>query len=342
MVITSILILPHGAMVLDGNLNPTGNSSESSERTKSAPVTLMQDCTILYNSCVKAVQIAKQTKPDVIFLDTPHGIRLSEAVGVYTNKSGRGNAEWNGQWKEYQMEIKFDYTLANTFVEHLQKDNIRTEGISAFSNCEMPLRWGEIIPLWFLQEFLSAGINVVIFSLPLNLGGSVDPKSQEARIGNSIATFLRCLNKRVLYVVSGDLAHTHDTDCEIPLYLPDPRWNMPKPYDKKVPLNFDLSVENWIKAEPFISDVLCEPLKSIEEKSIIWTQSNLMEAERWMNKSLDLKGAALSCGIKGFSCLHCILRNEIEHGSTFKAEFICRLAPTYYGMMVAAYISGVP
>ena len=52
------------------------------------------------------------------------------------------------------------------------------------------------------------------------------------------------------------------------------------------------------------------------------------------------KDAAYSCGIIGFSVLHGLLLAEIEQETRFMLHFLCRLAPTYYDMMVAAIVSG--
>ena len=69
---------------------------------------------------------------------------------------------------------------------------------------------------------------------------------------------MNSLKERVLYVVSGDLAHSHTTDCTTPLYLPDPRWNMPI---SDTALPFDICVENWLKCAPYSSQDIIGPIK---------------------------------------------------------------------------------
>ena len=194
--------------------------------------------------------VAKATgKPEIIFLNTPHGICLSNYFCVYLNSRAKGNAEWNDQWIEYNVDISLDDKLATTFVEHLQKDGIPAEGMRAFTACEAPLRWGEVIPLWFFRDLTAdeRGVKVVIFSNPLRKAKEDEPLSEVTKVGRSIEKFLSGLEQRVLYVVSGDLAHSHKTDCTLPLYLPDPRWNMPTS-DRA--LTFDVYIEHWIKCSP--------------------------------------------------------------------------------------------
>ena len=224
MVIVGSVILPHGAMVFDGNPN-VADGTPTSERIRAISVTQRHDCGVLFTSCSKAAEIVKKTCPDIIFLNTPHGICLRDAVGVYLNSTAKGNAEWNKNWSEFEVELKLDTQLADKFIEHLLSNGIAAEGITAFTKCEIPLRWGEVIPMWFLQDLMSTGgkeVKVVIFTNPVNKMRGPTLLPSRANIGRSIATFMRGLDQRVLYVVSGDLAHNHKTDCQNDLYLPDP------------------------------------------------------------------------------------------------------------------------
>ena len=333
----SYLILPHGAMVFDGMPNNDVNEATAKRKDKISQQ-LHSDCSILFSACIRAVKIIADTKPDLIFLNTPHGISLSDAFGVYLNDHAKGNAEWNGNWGEFGVDINLDNDIAKMLIEHLKRDGIPSEGISAFSRTEMPVRWGEAIPLWFLKETTNAGVKVVIFTNPTNLVKGLAPVSERVKIGLSIGEFIRGLSRRVLYVVSGDLAHTHKTDCQLPLYLPDPRWEMPLPKDERIPLYFDIAVENWIKAIPYDKCPQTEPIKSTESVSS-WSLHVMKDAESWLVKATELKDLALSCGIYGFGILHGLLQSEIELGFKFKVDFLCRLAPTYYGMMVAAIVN---
>ena len=338
MVIVGCVILPHGAMTFDGNPNVAENTP-TAERIKTILATQRQDCGVLFNSCSKAAEIAKSTSPDIIFLNTPHGICLSDALGVYLNPGAKGNAEWNSQWSEFEVDFKLDVDLAGKLLGHLQSDGIAAEGITAFSKCEMPLRWGEVIPMWFLQDLMQAGgkkeMKVVIFSNPVNKRRDPTPLPSVTNVGCSVANFLRGLDQRVLYVVSGDLAHTHKTDCRDQLYLPDPRWTLNA---SPTALPFDVCVENWIKGVPFTEKDKTELVKSTEVYVTQWNATVAKDAEQWLSKATDLKSSALSCGIFGFGVLHGLLLAEIEQGAKFTAHFLCRLAPTYYGMMVAAFV----
>ena len=159
--IVSCLILPHGTMTFDGNPN---SGSPTTERVKVISELQRRDCNALFAAYSKAAEAVKATSPDVIVLNTPHGMCLSGAVGVYLNGRAKGNAEWNGQWTEFEVDVALDTDLSRKLLDHLQNDGISAEGVTAFTMCEMPLRWGEVIPLYFLQDLTRAGVKVVIIA----------------------------------------------------------------------------------------------------------------------------------------------------------------------------------
>ena len=83
-----------------------------------------------------------------------------------------------------------------------------------------------------------------------------------------------------------------------------------------------------------------EPIKkSTNECTVPWDAAVTKDAELWLSKAIALQSSAYSCGIFGFGVLHGLLLAEIEQGTKFKSHFLCRLAPTYYGMMVAAFVN---
>ena len=342
MPLVSSLILPHGAMVFDGGEECTPSAIERVKALKVSDPTLLDDCQTLFRACCEAADVAKATKPDVIFLNTPHGICLSTHHCVYMNSRATGNAEWNEEWTEYNVDVDLDSELSSAFLEHLLKDGIPAEGMRAFTACEAPLRWGEVIPLWFFRDIAANGskVKVVIFSNPLRKKREDQPLSEVVEVGCSIARFLSGLKQRVLYVVSGDLAHSHKMpDCTLPLYRPDPRWNMPT---SEVALTFDLSIEHWIKGTPFQSGDIAAPVKTKSRHSSTWDCTSSGVREQWLSKTNNIKSSALSCGMYGFSILHGMLSTlalvDFENvGTSFDANLFCRLAPSYYGMVVAAF-----
>ncbi|XP_064394167.1 uncharacterized protein LOC135341516 [Halichondria panicea] len=333
MPLVSSIILPHGAMTLDGGA-AAGCSAAAVDRLHNLPETLKEDCQTLFKACHEAAEIAKTTKPDVIFLNTPHGICLSNSHAVYINTKAKGNAEWNKQWTEYDVFVDLDVELAKSFAAHLIQDAIPAEEMKAFSSCEAPLRWGEVIPLWFVRDLTASGVKVVIFSNPLSRSRQFS-LTDITKVGDSIAKFFDRLEQRVLYIVSGDLAHSHQTECTMPLYLADPRWNMPT---SDTALPFDICVENWVKGIPYSPESKKRQTKTKEKHSSSWDSAACSNAQKWISEAVDLKQEALSCGIYGFCLLQGILANGLKKRNNFTAHLLCRLAPTYYGMAAAVFL----
>ena len=156
MPLVSALVLPHGTMPFDGDpsLHFSDETTTAAQRVKTIPPELKKDCSAIFTLTNDAVQSVLNTRPDVIFLNTPHGICLSDSMGVYTNPKATGNAEWNGQWDEYSIEVDLDTTLSKGLIHHLRGDGIPVEGITCFSCYDSPLRWGEVVPLWYLKPLL--------------------------------------------------------------------------------------------------------------------------------------------------------------------------------------------
>ena len=333
MPIVSALAVSHAPMVFDGG---DGCTFAAAQRIQALPGTLKEDWRTLFRATREAAEMAKATKPEVIFLNTPHGLSLWNSHAVCLNARAKGNAEWNGQWTEYDVNVALDSDLAKAFLEHLQGDNIPADRITAFdAECEAPLCWGEVVPLWFFRDLTSAGVKVVIFSSPESSMIDHAPLSEIAKFGRSIAKFLNGLEQRILYIATGDLSHNHETDCTLSLYLPDPRWKLPT---SSSALPFDLSIEHWVQCTPLASGDVTQPAKTTEKCSAKWDETTYKVAEQWLAKATNLKGTVHSCGIYEFGVLHGILAADVEGRTTYDAHLLCRLAPTYYGVMVAAFI----
>ena len=331
MPIVSSLALPHGPMVFDGGEELTATA----DRIQALPNTLKKDFRAVFRAFREAAEMAKATRPEVIFLNTPHGMSFRNSFAIYLNSRAKGNAEWMGQWKEYDVNVTLDSDLAKAFIEHLQRDNIPANGITAFgTKCEAPLRWGEVVPLWFFRDLTSAGLRVVIFSNSISeRPRDQEPLSELIKFGKSIARFLNSLQKRVLYIASGDLSHNHETDCNLSLYLPDPRWALPP---SATALTFDLNIEHWVQCTPLDLGDLAQPSKTTEKRSAMWDKTTYRVAEQWLQKPTNME--KYSCGIYGLCILHGILSAEVEGRATYDSHLLCRLAPTYFGMLVAAFI----
>jgi len=322
MVFVGAAILPHGTMAFDGD--PNSASPACRERNSTMPPELIQNCSKLYNSCERAGDLVAKMNPGIVLLVTPHGLALSSgSYAVYMANAARGNALWNGCFQDIEVNIPLDTQLSGQLLEFLQKRGFKADGIITFSKMESPLRWGEVVPLWFVDKKLdSEKVKYMIVCLARNGEGF------EA-MGRSLHEFASKLQQRLAVVISGDLSHTHETTCDIPLYLPDPRWDL-KPTD--IAGEFDWTCEMWARGIPYSEDTKKE-LGKFEEVHP-WIASHCLP---WLQKVIEDDPVAKSCGRKGFQILHGVLEKELETGGSVMSHFLARCAPTYYGMMTVVF-----
>jgi aromatic ring-opening dioxygenase LigB subunit len=137
-----VAYLPHGAMTLDPNREDLPPGAES-----------------LHLSCMKISDKIAELNPDVIILLTPHGINLHHAINVYQpgvlNSKASGNAEWNNNWADYSVQVNLDGETCRDLYLYLKERLNRVEGMLCFAGLSTPLRWGEVIPLYFALHQLT-------------------------------------------------------------------------------------------------------------------------------------------------------------------------------------------
>lgn len=263
-------------------------------------------------------------------LHTPHGISLSKSVGVYMDSTAKGNALWNEKWDEFKVEIPLDSALALKIIQHFEDEGIDAQGINSFARTEAPLRWGEVVPLWYLeQQFKLSGQQPKYVILSQSMKRSREDLSRDKMaIGKSLARFMNEVDARIVFAVSGDLSHAHTHNyTDIPLYLPDPRWNMPKS-DKAVV--FDRAIEGWASSSDLGLIGSNTQLPSYD-KARIW---DVTLAPAWLDRAIELQPEAISCGICGFVVLHGILS---QCDKKIHSQVLGRFAPTYYGMIAVVF-----
>ena len=301
MPIIASYILPHGAL----SLNPS--------KYPQYPELLE-----IYKSANQVGEEVYSLKPNLILLITPHGISTSNSYGIYLNKWAYGTAEWENNWKDYEAKVELFQDESKNVLECLkEKSNLSFEGIVGFSEDEIiPLRWGEVIPLWFLQQPYKNKSMIpdyfpkcVIMSIPRKRLDQADIMIEECiYIGNHISELYLNSILKVVIVVSGDLAHTHKVSKSNLIYNA-----IPEEIDNAD--CYDKAIENWAN----------DPIKN--EKS-------LYDAGKIVK-------TYLSCGYVGICILHGILSSLNKNSREIKGNVLCNLHPTYYGMMVARFVINI-
>lgn len=135
-------------------------------------------------------------KPDTIILTTPHSILYSDYFHISPGASAQGDFSQFGAG-----DVSFHAVYDEEFVEALEGCAER-EGIEAGTLGEKNPRLdhGAMVPLYFINQFLS-GYKLVRIGLS---GLSV---TDHYRLGKCVAKTADKLNRRIVFVASGDLSH---------------------------------------------------------------------------------------------------------------------------------------
>jgi aromatic ring-opening dioxygenase LigB subunit len=312
MVLSGACIMPHGAMILDLNMDgiPDG-------------------CRLLHQACVDTASSLLSTNPETIIIFTPHGISLSKTIGVCINESVSGSATWSGEWEDYRVCATCDLEVAHSLIKHLDEDNIAAEGIiSTAASMTAPIAWGEVVPLHFLTREAGATniFQVVVVSWPQTRFDPVNHSQAFMDIGESIQKFCRTKSsKRIGLVFSCDMSHMHGTVAGTRLIFSG---SDSFGQDADIAIRFDSAIVEWIK-HLAMGDI-------IRSREIL------------MVRAMDVVERAKACGWAGFCALQGCMEEAMAVDKTprshknkldcWRGFFHGYAAPTYYGMMAASFV----
>ncbi|XP_033750168.1 protein CA_C1420-like [Pecten maximus] len=204
--ITGAFVVPHGGIVLaPGRFNTTNTTAK-------------EHAWILHNNYKLIGEHIGHLNPDLIFLSTPHGVADLNRFGLYLNSAGKGNADTDNIHCPpacFNVSANFACDIAEDIASKY-KHVLNLTGLTAFgppgkSDEDFPLRWGEVIPLYFIPNL--SRIKVVVMSQPSRrYTESVAMIPELTELGCHLYDYLQALDQNVVMMVSADLAHTHRKD----------------------------------------------------------------------------------------------------------------------------------
>ncbi|MBQ6928236.1 MAG: AmmeMemoRadiSam system protein A [Oscillospiraceae bacterium] len=144
----------------------------------------------------KAAAFAAELRPDTIVLSSPHSVMYADYFHISPGDRARGDM---GRFRAPQLRFETDYDAA--FTEELAR-LAESEGFPAGTLGERStaLDHGTMIPLYYINQY-TADYRLV------RIGLSGLPLSDHYRLGQMIARTAEKLDRRVLFVGSGDLSH---------------------------------------------------------------------------------------------------------------------------------------
>eukprot|EP00054_Salpingoeca_dolichothecata_P024996 m.172375 g.172375 ORF g.172375 m.172375 type:complete len:313 (+) comp25212_c1_seq2:230-1168(+) len=197
-------VIPHGDFALDPSLVHFKNGSKE-----------------IHDASEKLGQSISNLKPDIIVLITPHGLEDSNSFMMYANPLGAGFALigqdlHNASFPCYKVPLTTH--LAPNLTQSLTSSlgaggaNLNVSSLLGFAGGEpIPLRWGEVIPLYFLRHYLATNKSrQLIISVPSRrYTSSVAMIPELLHLGGELFHHFNNLDDSVYLINSCDLAHTH-------------------------------------------------------------------------------------------------------------------------------------
>ena len=289
-------VLPHGDYVFDAS-----------------PVRYRYGSRALHDAALRLGRAVAAAQPDVILLTTPHGLISDRDFLLYANSNAEGFGEYGGSEPKgsdsaptyrVHMSVPLNRPRSRELRTRLASRGFNVSGLSGFADVEpLPLRWGEVTPLLFLNTTLRQGTSVIVLSQPVRfrmLDSTLVPELR--RLGAAIFREIEAWPERVAAIVSTDLAHTHLATG---------------PYGySPAALPFEEACGRWAAT-----------LNSSELTVV---------AASYVDR-------ALSCGFIGMVLLDAMVQLAGRgRTGPWVPRLMARAHPTYYGMMVALMSPGTP
>ncbi|RUS70245.1 hypothetical protein EGW08_021990 [Elysia chlorotica] len=198
-------VMPHGGIALDPTHFNTTNS------------TALKQAWQIHKACITVGKEISKLNPEVILLSTPHGIADLRNFVFYMNPTAEGFADTDNCVCPpccYNASINIDANMTKMLINSLsQQGNV--SGLSGFgppgqSSEPFPLRWGEVVPVHFIPNLDSSDIKFLLLSQPSRrYTQDVQMIPELLKLGASLYEILEASPKRIVLVISSDLAHTH-------------------------------------------------------------------------------------------------------------------------------------
>ena len=144
-----------------------------------------------YNEVVKEVA---RLKPDTIVISSPHAPLYKDAFYIINDTYAKGDFNRFGA-KEVSFNEKVDVEFKDELIKIAIDKQIPIAKLS-----EVPLDHGTMVPLYFIEKYIK-DFNLVVVGL------SEISLESNYQMGTLIKEVTDKLNRRVVYIASGDLSH---------------------------------------------------------------------------------------------------------------------------------------
>lgn len=267
----------------------------------------------LHHGMLKFGEYLAQDRPDLIILATPHGYQTENTFLLYNSGHYRiyypklVNSNVDGPDIQSILMVQSDPTIVSSILSkyrNLRDVIFSLDSLSlATSHYPLPLAWGASVPLFYMKQFLP-NVPTVIISLPRKRIDLQNFRAELNVFGRFLADNFIHHPKRISFVFSGDLSHTHQETANFSYH----------PSCKQFDAMF---------------------LKGIKDISKISTISDAL---------IDLNKTALSCGLSTMLIFEGMQQkcNETHTTCEWQSELIEYQVPTYFGMAIGRFTPTPP
>ncbi len=148
------------------------------------------------DSCDAIAKKIAEIKPETIIITSPHCTMYQDYFHISPGKGATGDFGKFGA-KEISMHVEYDDEFVRALEEETEKNHINA---GTLGEKETSLDHGTMVPLSIINKYYTA-YKVVKISL------SGLSRQEHYRLGNNIAIVSKKLNRKVVFIASGDLSH---------------------------------------------------------------------------------------------------------------------------------------
>jgi aromatic ring-opening dioxygenase LigB subunit len=241
--------------------------------------------------------------PEVLVIATPHGVRVEATICLANVARGAGTLRWHG--RQVEMNVPVDGRLTDLIATTAEELGVPIARASFAGNRRdqsvIPLDWGTITPLWFLGH-------------GRNMAGSGDvlapPPAEDFGPPVVIATPSRRLPRSSMLVFGEAIAAAAARDGRRIAFIASCDWAHTHRADGPYGFHSDAAVVDELVVDALRDNDLGRLIDLPEEQVVNAAIDGLWQA-------LMLAGAMRRVPMRG--------------------ELLCYEAPSYYGMIVAAF-----
>lgn len=243
------------------------------------------------------------SKPDVIVIATPHGVRAEGQIALAAVSRGAGKLTWEGSSFETNVPVDLDFTDEIAAVARANSIPLALVGFAGNRRDQsvLPLDWGIITPSYFAGHTRNlVGQGDVLAKKPsediappiviVNPARQL-PYESNLEFGRAVAAAAAASSKRVAFVASCDWGHCHM---------------------ESGPYGYNSESQR-------VDDIVVSAIKANDIKSLM----SLTETE---TTAAAIDGLWQTLMLEGFL-----------EGTGATSDFLVYEHPRYYGMIVALY-----